>query len=131
MFDEAMESVRCHARVVVHFHPDRIGLKPMTVAEALLQDPSTVSARATALLSLARGAESMGDLGRAEKAAIEAQEIAANQEEAGIEFAATGLLESIGNGSAVKAVTSTEAAPPRVRRMVREFEESGVAVGWP
>src|SRR5262245_35055240 len=38
MFDAATESVRRHARVVVHFHPDRIGVKPITVAEALLED---------------------------------------------------------------------------------------------
>jgi hypothetical protein len=37
-FNAAMESVRVHARVVVHFHPDRIGLKPLTVAEALLEE---------------------------------------------------------------------------------------------
>lgn len=35
-FDAATESVRRHARVVLHFHPDRIGVKPVTVAEALL-----------------------------------------------------------------------------------------------
>jgi hypothetical protein len=38
MFDAAIESVRHHARVVVHFHPDRIGVKPMMVAEALLEE---------------------------------------------------------------------------------------------
>ena len=38
MFEAASESVRRHARVVVHFHPDRIGVKPITVAEALLED---------------------------------------------------------------------------------------------
>jgi hypothetical protein len=37
-FDAALESVRQHARVVVHFHPDRIGARPVTVAEALLED---------------------------------------------------------------------------------------------
>lgn len=100
-------------------------------AEALLQDPSTAAARATGLLSLARGAESMGHLARAERSALEAQQIASSQEEAGIEFAATDLLESIRNGSAVKAAVAAEAAPPRIRRMVRDFEESGVAVGWP
>jgi hypothetical protein len=30
--------VRSHARVVLHFHPDRIGFKQIPVAEALLQD---------------------------------------------------------------------------------------------
>jgi hypothetical protein len=38
MLDTAMDCVRRHARVVLHFHPDRIGVKPMTVAEALLED---------------------------------------------------------------------------------------------
>jgi hypothetical protein len=38
MFEAASESVRRYARVVVHFHPDRIGVKPITVAEALLED---------------------------------------------------------------------------------------------
>jgi hypothetical protein len=38
MFDAAAESIRRHARVVVHFHPDRIGAKPITVAEALLKE---------------------------------------------------------------------------------------------
>ena len=37
-YDEAMECVRLHSRVVVHFHPDRFGVKPMTVAEALLKE---------------------------------------------------------------------------------------------
>ena len=37
MFEEAMRSIRAHARVVVHFHPDRFGLKPMTVAECSAQ----------------------------------------------------------------------------------------------
>lgn len=97
--------------------------------EALLKDPSTASGAATAYLSLARGAASMGDLDRAETAVIEAQRVAASREEAGIEFAAAGLLESIRNRSAAPA--TAEAAPTRVRRMVREFEESGVAVGWP
>lgn len=37
-FDDAMQSIRSNARVVVHFHPDRYGLKPITVAESLLAD---------------------------------------------------------------------------------------------
>jgi hypothetical protein len=35
-FDTAIESMRRHARVIVHFHPDRIGMNSVTVAEALL-----------------------------------------------------------------------------------------------
>ena len=38
MLDAAIETIRRHARVVLHFHPDRIGVKPVTVAEALLED---------------------------------------------------------------------------------------------
>ena len=37
-YDEVMDCVRVHARVVLHFHPDRLGRKPMTVAEALLSE---------------------------------------------------------------------------------------------
>jgi uncharacterized protein DUF3626 len=37
-FDSALECVRAHARVVIHFHPDRLGFKQMLVAEALLED---------------------------------------------------------------------------------------------
>ena len=37
-YREAIDCVRGHARVVVHFHPDRIGNKPTTVAEALLEE---------------------------------------------------------------------------------------------
>jgi hypothetical protein len=34
----AERAVRSHARVVVHFHPDRWGSRPITVAESLLAD---------------------------------------------------------------------------------------------
>jgi len=37
-YAEAMECVRVHARVAVHFHPDRFGTKATTVAEALLAE---------------------------------------------------------------------------------------------
>lgn len=35
-YNEAMELVRQHARIVLHFHPDRFGGKPTNVAESLL-----------------------------------------------------------------------------------------------
>lgn len=38
LLDSALESIRLHARVVVHFHPDRRGKSSVTVAEALLAD---------------------------------------------------------------------------------------------
>jgi hypothetical protein len=37
-YAEAMECIRVHARVVIHFHPDRIGIKATTVAQALLAE---------------------------------------------------------------------------------------------
>ena len=37
-YGAAMECVRAHARVVIHFHPDRLGTKPIPVAEALLNE---------------------------------------------------------------------------------------------
>ena len=37
-YREAMECVRRHARVVVHFHPDRIGIQSKTVAQALFEE---------------------------------------------------------------------------------------------
>jgi hypothetical protein len=40
MFDAATESVRHHPRAVRHFHPDRLGVKPIPVAEALLEEGS-------------------------------------------------------------------------------------------
>jgi hypothetical protein len=38
LFDKAMQSIGSHARVALHFHPDRFGLRPMTVAESLLTE---------------------------------------------------------------------------------------------
>ena len=38
VFKEAMRSICTHARVALHFHPDRFGLKQLTVAESLLKD---------------------------------------------------------------------------------------------
>jgi hypothetical protein len=37
-YARALECVRAHARVVLHFHPDRFGMKPINVAEALLAE---------------------------------------------------------------------------------------------
>jgi Protein of unknown function (DUF3626) len=37
-YAEAMECLQLHSRVVVHFHPDRLGPKSTTVAEALLAE---------------------------------------------------------------------------------------------
>ncbi|ULA59254.1 MAG: hypothetical protein LZF60_110043 [Nitrospira sp.] len=37
-FHVALRSLREHARVVVHFHPDRRGMTPITVVEGMLRD---------------------------------------------------------------------------------------------
>lgn len=37
-YSEAIESVRQHARIVLHFHPDRFGFKPASVVESLLSE---------------------------------------------------------------------------------------------
>jgi len=37
-YARALECVRGHARIVLHFHPDRLGSNSTTVAEALLED---------------------------------------------------------------------------------------------
>jgi hypothetical protein len=37
-YHEAIESVRQHARIVLHFHPDRLGRRPCSVAENLLSE---------------------------------------------------------------------------------------------
>lgn len=34
MFEKAMRNIREHARVALHFHPDRFGLNSRTVAES-------------------------------------------------------------------------------------------------
>jgi tetratricopeptide (TPR) repeat protein len=101
-----------------------------THAERLLEDPSTASGAATAYLSLARGAESIGDVERAEQAALDAQRLATERQEANIEFAAESLLESIKGGCVGTVVARAEPAPPKVRWMVREFEACGEAVSW-
>jgi hypothetical protein len=46
-----MEAIRRHARVVLHFHPDRIGVKSMTVAQGLLEDGHYLSQFETGLSS--------------------------------------------------------------------------------
>ena len=46
-FDLAMACVRRHARVVVHFHPDRFCSDGITVAEGLLRDGSRATVCST------------------------------------------------------------------------------------
>jgi hypothetical protein len=67
IFEEAMENIRVHARVAVHFHPDRFGLKPMTVAEALLKEGFYRNQFETGLSSGGRTAFSGGDRDQWEK----------------------------------------------------------------
>src|SRR5438309_2315414 len=37
-YDEVTECIRQHARIALHFHPDRLGHEAVTVAECLLRD---------------------------------------------------------------------------------------------
>ena len=37
-YDDAMDLLRRHARIVAHFHPDRFGGKPANVVECLLAE---------------------------------------------------------------------------------------------
>jgi hypothetical protein len=62
-----MLTVRSHARVVVHFHPDRFGLKPMTVAESLLEDGRYRNQFETGLSSGSRTAFAGGSRDRWER----------------------------------------------------------------
>jgi hypothetical protein len=66
-FEEAMRSIRAHARVAVHFHPDRFGRKPITVAEALLKEGFYQNQFETGLSSGGRTAFPGGDRDRWEK----------------------------------------------------------------
>lgn len=66
-FEEAMRNVRAYARVVVHFHPDRFGLKRMTVAEALLKEGFYRNQFETGLSSGGRSAFPGGDRDRWER----------------------------------------------------------------
>jgi hypothetical protein len=67
MFEEAMRSIRAHARVAVHFHPDRFGLKPITVAESLLKEGLYQNQFETGLSTGGRSAFPGGDRDRWEK----------------------------------------------------------------
>jgi hypothetical protein len=66
-FEEAMESIRAHARVAVHFHPDRFGLKPAPVAESLLEEGLYQNQFETGLSSGGRSAFPGGDRDRWER----------------------------------------------------------------
>src|SRR5262245_38134739 len=66
-FDEAVESIRAHARIVLHFHPDRFGLKPKTVAESLLDEGFYRNQFETGLSSGSRTAFFGGDRDQWEK----------------------------------------------------------------
>jgi len=67
MFGEAMRSIRAHARVAVHFHPDRFGVKPITVAESLLCEGFYQNQFETGLSSGGRSAFPGGDRDRWER----------------------------------------------------------------
>ena len=61
MLHDALECIRHHARIVLHFHPDRYGKKQITVAEALLKEGQYRSQFETGLSSGGRSAFPGGD----------------------------------------------------------------------
>jgi len=61
LFDSAMECVRLHARVVIHFHPDRLSVKRIAVAQSLLQEGQYRSQFETGISSGGRSAFPGGD----------------------------------------------------------------------
>ena len=67
MFEEAMQNIRVHARVALHFHPDRFGFKPKTVAESILEDGRYRNQFETGLSSGSRTAFAGGERDRWEK----------------------------------------------------------------
>jgi hypothetical protein len=67
MFEEAMRCIRAYARVAVHFHPDRFGFKPATVAESLLKEGLYLNQFETGLSSGGRTAFPGGDRDQWEK----------------------------------------------------------------
>src|SRR5262245_14674258 len=38
VYDDALENLRAHARIALHFHPDRVGRAGSSAAEGLLHD---------------------------------------------------------------------------------------------
>lgn len=70
-FGEAMECLRAHARVALHFHPDRFCRKGTTVAESLLEDGRYRSQFETGLSSGGRSAFPGGDRDRWERTLFE------------------------------------------------------------
>jgi hypothetical protein len=67
LFEEAMRGIHAHARVAVHCHPDRFGLKPITVAESLLKEGLYQNQFETGLSSGGRSAFPGGDRDQWEK----------------------------------------------------------------
>jgi hypothetical protein len=96
----------------------------------LIRDRNAGSAEATALLSMAWGAESIGDREKAEQTAREARRLATERGESEVELVASRLLESIGSGvAATRQTVSPEIASAKVHRIVADFETHLEAAG--
>jgi hypothetical protein len=65
--DAALASITSHARIVLHFHPDRFGTKPVTVVESLMEDGRYRSQFETGLSSGSRSAFAGGSRDRWER----------------------------------------------------------------
>lgn len=66
-FDAAVQSLQRHGRIVLHFHPDRTGIKPVTVAEGLLEEGIYRNQFETGVTSASPSARDGGDRDRWER----------------------------------------------------------------
>ena len=67
LLEQALECIRTHARIVLHFHPDRLCHKRISVAESLLEDGCYRNQFETGLSSGSRTAFPGGDRDQWEK----------------------------------------------------------------
>ena len=67
LLDEAFQCIREHARIVLHFHPDRLCHRRISVAESLLEDGCYRNQFETGLSSGSRTAFPGGDRDQWEK----------------------------------------------------------------
>jgi tetratricopeptide (TPR) repeat protein len=95
-------------------------------ASRLLGRPGVEAAAATALVNMARGAESAGDLDRAEKAAEKARQMAVARGETENQRAAEGIIESVRHVRRVRTTPrEVQKVPPRaVSRLAAGFSDA-------
>lgn len=90
--------------------------------EALLGEPCTGECTVPALLSIARGADSIGETDRALSAAERAAEIAKERGEARLQFTVEAELESLRNRSGTAAAARRHRTPRPLESLITELE---------